>query len=862
MATRTTSRAIKPGKPGQTGRRSTAKPAILTAQRYHELFFALTEGVVMLSRAGNVIAANPSAETILGMTASQIEEALRDDSAWHAIQEDGKPFPAGNFPVRKALRTGKPQKDVLIGIRPRGKALRWVSVNTQPVISGAAAKPIAVVASFEDVTQRRQVDAENARLAAAVQASPDAITSTAPDGSFLSWNSGAEQLFGYTAKEAIGQPAGWMVPAGRRAELDGLRARVFKGEAILGWETERTCKDGRRIFVQSSYAPIRNAQGRISGAVGVHRDVTLIKEMLERIQTNETLFRLALNGIPDIFIIYDQDLRLQFVNQRGTEFFARSDTDIIGRRDEELLPQEITRCYLPFLQLARTTKATQSGELTFSLRGRQLSVIATYVPMLNAAGEIQQILGLLHDFTKRRQTEERLAFMAQYDSLTGLPNRYLLLDRLDAAMQRAKRNNTLLGVMILDIDRFKQINDSRGHATGDLLLQQVAERLASTLRATDTIARLGGDEFTVLVENATNVEEVTTIAEKIKCAFATPFDTESGEVFTTTSVGITIYPFDDHNRDELLKNADVAMYNAKQERNSWQLYRADMNADSAGRLGMEVELRHALERNELELYYQPQLNVKTGEFVGMEALIRWHNRSLGCISPAEFIPLAEDTGLIVPIGEWILRTACEQCKAWERAGLVPFTVSVNISAPQFRRSNLSQLVRNSLQDSHLDPKWLGLEITESSIMQHAEQTIKTLLELRETGVSIAIDDFGTGYSSLSYLKRFPVDKIKVDQSFVRDISSDPNDAAIVSAVVAMSKQLSLKTVAEGVETLAQLEFLSRLDCDEYQGYLFSKPIPAAEVPPLILAHRLSLGGTDGSCNASAATPSTGKRASY
>ena len=822
------------------GLRHTAKPARLTAQRYHELFFALSEGVIMLSDTGRVIAVNPSAEAILGMTAHEMELALRNDDAWRAIKEDGKPFPAGDFPVRKALLTGKPQKNVLIGIRPAGKSIRWLSVNTQPVFSGAKATPIAIVASFEDVTQRRRVEAENARLATATNASPDALTSADLENKFVSWNPGAERLFGYTAKEAIGQATGWMIPANKRDEFNGLRERVLAGETIVGWETERKRKDGRRVFVASSYAPIRNAQGHVTGIVGVHRDVSPVKEMLERIRTSEELFRLALNGIPDAFLIYDRDLRLQFVNQRGAEFFAKNSANILGKHDEDLLPPEVTRTYHPTLLLARSSKSTQSVELSYAIRGRQFTIAATYVPMLDDAGEIRQILGLLHDFTKRRQTEERLAFMAQYDALTGLPNRYLLLDRLEAAMQRAKRNNTLLGVMILDIDRFKQINDSRGHATGDILLQQVAERLATTLRATDTIARLGGDEFTVLVENATSMEEVTTIAEKIKSAFTTPFDTESGEVFTTTSVGVTIYPFDDHNRDELLKNADVAMYHAKQERNSWQLYRPDMNVNSAGRLGMEVELRRALERNEFELHFQPQIQVKTGEIAGMEALIRWNSKTLGRISPADFIPLAEDSGLIVPIGEWILRAACEQCKAWERAGLNPFTVSVNIAAPQFRRSNLLQLVSTVLTECQLDACWLGLEITESSIMKHAEQTIKTLLDLREIGVAIAIDDFGTGYSSLSYLKRFAVNKIKVDQSFVRDISSDPNDAAIVSAVVAMSKHLGITTVAEGVETVAQLEFLSRLECDEYQGYLFSKPIPAAEVAPLIWSHQLKL----------------------
>lgn len=527
----------------------TAKPSRLDAQRYHESFFALTEGVVMVSDAGRVIAANPKAKAILGMTAKKMEQALRNDSAWRAIKADDTPFPAANFPIRKCLRTGKPQKNVLIGIRPGGKALRWLLVNTQPLFSGSKSKPVAIVASFEKATQRHCAEVKNARRATASNTTPNAITSTG------------------------------------------------------------------------------------------HNDVSLNKEALQRTRSNEELFRLALNCIPDALLIYDHDFRLQFVNQRGAEFFASNSADIVGKRDEDLLPLDVTRSYLPVLQQARASKVLQSVELTFSLRGRQISIAATYVPMLDESGKVWQILGMLRDITNRRQTEERLSFMAQYDSLTGLPNRYLLLDRLEAAMQRAKRNNTLLGVMILDIDRFKHINDSRGHATGDILLQQVAARLACSLRATDTIARIGGDEFTVLVENATSVEEISSIAEKVKNAFSTPFETESGEVFTTTSVGITIYPHDDHNRDELLKNADLAMYHAKQQRNAWQLYSPDMNSNSANRLGMEVELRQALERDEFELHFLPQLQVRTGALVGMEALIRWNNKALGRVSPGDFIPL-------------------------------------------------------------------------------------------------------------------------------------------------------------------------------------------------------------------------------
>ncbi len=823
--------------------RRPAAPPRISAQRYHELLIALTEGVVMLSRNGKVLVANPSAEAILGVPLKAMDRAVRDDAFWRAIDKDGKPFAPREFPIRKTLHSGKPQKNVLVGIRPGGKRTRWTEVNTQPLFERGSRTPAAVVASFEDVTRQRRVEAERARLAAATQASPDAITSTDLDGKLISWNPGAERLFGYSAREALGRSAGWMLPERKREEMRSLRQRVLKGETIAGWETERTREDGQKIYFESSYAPIRDPRGRIIGAVGVHRDVSQMKRMLLQIESSKELLRLALNGIPDVFLIYDHDLRIQFVNERGMAFFARGSADIVGKRDEDLLPREVAQILHTALARAHTSKTTHSEELSFALHGRSHTVSTTYVPMVDDNGGIRQILGLLHDVTQRRQAEERLSFLAQYDSLTGLPNRYLLLDRLDAAMQRARRNNTLLGVMFMDIDRFKQINDTHGHAIGDVLLQQVAERLAGSLRATDTVARLGGDEFTVLVENAANVDEITAIADKIKNAFATPFHTDSGVVFTTTSIGITIYPFDDHDRDGLLKNADTAMYHAKQDRNAWTLYRADMNVNTAGRLGMEVELRHALVRNEFELHFQPQLSISSGEVVGLEVLLRWHNGKLGRVSPADFIPLAEDTGLIVPIGEWILRAACEQCKAWEKAGVRPLPVSVNIAAPQFRRSNLLQLVSTVLTQCSLDARWLALEITESSIMRHAEQTITTLNELRDLGVSIAIDDFGTGYSSLAYLKRFPVNKIKVDQSFVHDIGSDPNDAAIVSAIIAMSRQLGIKTMAEGVETEAQLNFLARLACDEYQGYLFSKPLPAAAVLPLLQAHQPRAAGT-------------------
>ncbi len=931
-----------------------------TDMHLRAMFSALEEGVVMRDKAGKVLVSNPSAERILGMTMADLAK-LESGAPQAAIHADGSDFPRRMHPANVTLRTGKPRKNVVMGLKqPDGKA-KWLLVSSQPVTRGKSRKPHAVVISFEDITEKRSaeeflammyraVDAsssgiaitdalagdypviycnrafeqitgyqsreiigknlrmlagprteaagvnairdamaagrdcrvpltgyrkdgasfrsevtispvfdkskrithfinvsndvseaqraatENAKLAAMIAASPDAITSTAINGTYETWNPGAERLYGYSADEMLGRRVATLIPEDQLANFQAVRQRVLQGESFVGHETERLTKDGRRITVNVSQAPLRDHEGKIIGVTGIAQDVSEVREALAQLHASERKFRLALNAIPDAFVIYDTDLKLQFANARAVEIYGSPLYSIVHRADAEILPADVTQIYVPTLERARDTKSVQSIEATLTIRTRQYPVLATYVPMLDDSGELTSVLGIINDLTRRKQMEERLAFMAQYDSLTGLPNRYLLLDRLEAAITRARRNKTLLGVMFLDLDRFKEVNDTRGHATGDILLQQVSERLASTLRASDTIARLGGDEFTVLVENTTSIDEITAIADKIKAAFANPFETEAGEIFTTTSIGITIFPYDDDDREALLKNADVAMYHAKQERNAWQLYRPEMNAHTATRLSIESQLRRALEREEFELHYQPQIELKTGAVVGVEALLRWNNRELGNISPGDFIPLAEETGLIVPIGEWILITACGHCKAWERAGLPPLSVAVNIAAPQFRRGNLLRLVESALAAHSLDARWLALEITENSIMKHAEQTVKTLLDLRHLGVKVAIDDFGTVYSSLSYLKRFAIDKIKVDQSFVRDINIDPNDAAIVSAIIAMSKQLGIHTIAEGVETKEQLAFLASMQCDEYQGYHFSRAVPAAAVPTLLLTH--------------------------
>ena len=443
-------------------------------------------------------------------------------------------------------------------------------------------------------------------------------------------------------------------------------------------------------------------------------------------------------------------------------------------------------------------------------------------------------VAIIQDITERRQVEERLSYLAHYDTLTGLPNRVLLQDRLHQAMIEADRHDRLVAVMFLDLDRFKIINDTLGHETGDALLKQVAERLLACVRAGDTIARLGGDEFTVVLANVALVDDVARIAQKIIDNFVSPFHIGGRELFVSTSIGITLYPFDDNSLDGLLRNADASMYQAKEMgRNTFQFYTVEINRRTTKRLALETALRHALERNELQLYYQPQVNLKTGKITGAEALLRWLHPEMGMIAPLEFIPLAEETGLIIPIGEWVLHTACAQAQAWHLAGFRGFQIAVNLSVRQVLHGNLAKVVKRVLKETGLDPRQLDLELTESLLMHNTETTLATMDELNVLGAVFSMDDFGTGYSSLSYLKRFPIDTLKIDQSFMRDIPGDPDDAAIAQAIIAMAHSLEIRVIAEGVETAKQLAFLRSHKCDGMQGYYFSKPIPAAAMTRLL-----------------------------
>lgn len=436
---------------------------------------------------------------------------------------------------------------------------------------------------------------------------------------------------------------------------------------------------------------------------------------------------------------------------------------------------------------------------------------------------------LLDEIAQRKQAEEQIRYLAYHDSLTGLPNRALLKDRLCQTLSRARRSREMVAVMLLNLDRFKVVNDTVGHSMGDKLLQAASKRLTGLVREYDTVARGEGSEFTLVVPGVSGPEQVSGVAERILEAFRRPFILAGEKLYVTTSIGVVMYPADGEDAETLLSNADTAMYSAKNEGgNNFQVFNATMSAFISKRVTLEKELRHAVEREEFLVYYQPQVDVETGQIVGMEALVRWQHPEGGLVPPDDFIPNVEETGLIVPLGEWVLRTACAQTRAWQEASLPPVRVSVNLSARQFQQANLVEMVAAAPRETGLAPEWLELEITESTAMRDLDFTATKLAALREMGVRVSLDDFGTGYSCLDYLKRFPIDGVKIDRSFVRGITVDSDDTAIVAAVIGLARSLNLRTTAEGVETEEQLAFLRQRHCDEIQGYLFSKPVPAEE----------------------------------
>lgn len=561
------------------------------------------------------------------------------------------------------------------------------------------------------------------------------------------------------------------------------------------------------------------------------------------LQDQDERFRSLVSNIPGAVYRFtlteSREWKIDFISEVIREISGLSAGDLmggnVGTYFERVLPQD--------LQLLRDAfeKAVREGSMfSVDYRIRQPNGDFRWVndhgrAVRDLTGRVTSVDGIISDTTERTKEKERFNQLVYFDSLTNLPNRELFVDRLDQAIQQARRKKESGAVLALDLDHFKRINDTLGHPIGDQLIKAVSVRLLKLLFDTDTITRIGGGAFIILLPRITKSEDAENVATKLLTAFKAPFLINEHELFTSCSIGITLFPGDGETSDILIKNADAAMHISKERgKDRYQLFSSSIANSSFERLVLENSLRRALERNEFLLYYQPQVDLRTGKAVGAEALIRWQHPDLGFIPPLEFIPIAEDTGLIHPIGEWVLKTACAQKKIWEDAGFKDFRVSINLSGRQFHYANLVDMVGDTIRKSGIDPHGLDLELTESTIMERLEETTLTLKRLKNMGAHISIDDFGTGYSSLMYLKTFPIDCVKIDKSFVNDVTTDPDDQAITHAIISMAHSLKLEVVAEGVETKEQLEILKSQSCDIIQGYLFSKPLPVDAVAPFLL----------------------------
>jgi diguanylate cyclase (GGDEF)-like protein/PAS domain S-box-containing protein len=673
------------------------------------------------------------------------------------------------------------------------------------------------------------------------EGSRDVIYISRRDGQLLDMNPAGVELFGYTRGELLRSNAQLLYrdPVDRERFRREIEAQGY----VRDFAVTLLRRDGSEVHVQISSMVRRDERGEILGYQGIIHDVTEQKRSEERLQASEHFTRTIISSVQQGIIVFDASLQVQVWNRFMEDLTGVPAAEVLGRSIASALPVLSEHGITALLQRALAGETVQGADLQLELPRTEGKtwVAAVYSPHRDPSGAIMGVVAIVLDITERKRAEEQLQHDAFHDKLTGLPNRALFIDRLERLLAHTARHpEQVFGVAFLDLDRFKIVNDSLGHLMGDELLVVIAQRLQSCLRTQDTVARLGGDEFALLLEDVSEPGDATHVAERILAALDAPFRLGEQEVFTTASIGIALSSTGYEKPEDILRDADTAMYRAKLEgRSRYEVFDRNMHVMAVEALQIESELRRALERAELVLHYQPIVRLDDGGIAGFEALLRWQNPRCGLLQPADFIPLAEETGLIVPIGWWVLEEACRQGKTWQERlpGGESRTVSVNMSGAQFMQADLLERVDGALQRSGLAPQCLILEITESVVIQNAEVVLSSMQALRERGIQLCIDDFGTGYSSLNYLRSFPIDALKIDRSFIAQIGTvEGGSSGLIETIVALSRNLGMQAVAEGVETLEQLDLVRGMGPRFAQGFYFAAALPPAQLEALLAEH--------------------------
>jgi diguanylate cyclase (GGDEF)-like protein/PAS domain S-box-containing protein len=794
----------------------------VSEQRFRNLSESAPDIIYTLDLNGSFTYVNPAWKRLLGHTPQEVYGKFfvefappgEEDTYIHIFKQ-----------IRNRRKT---ISDLDSSLLAKDGTVRHFSLSGSPIYDQAG-NVAAVVGIFKDINARRQaerqLEIQKAQLELFIESAPEAIIFLTNSQRIERINPGFTRLFGYEYHEAVGKFVDdLIVPRECMSEALLLGEKVQNGHSF-DLELVRRRKDGKRVHVSLIASPIM-VRGVQKGLYGIYRDITHRKKAEQALRESEERHRAALEAAPDPVVVYDMQGRVVYLNPAFVSIFGWCLSETIGKKmdfvpsdkasETEVLVEKIVR--------GETVRGIETVRMTKT--GLTVEVRISGAPFFDSKNEPMGCVVTLQDITRRKQAEAQLKYLAFHDTLTGLPNRKAFYHTAQEKQgpRRREGDDATWALLFLDLDRFKDINDSLGHDVGDLLLKKVAARIQESIRQSDQLFRLGGDEFTVIVNNLANTVDAARVAQKICENLAAPFEIKGYRLFLSASVGISVYPHDGRSLDDMMKNADMAMYAAKAEGNGPRFFTAEMNTNAQHRLYLEHSLRGALDRQELTLHYQPLVD-DNFEVQGVEALLRWNHPSMGFIPPTSFIPIAEETGVIIPIGDWVLRQACHEVKELSDTIGRSLYVAVNLSPRQFSQHGLIGSVKEALGSSGLSPNLLKLEVTESSVMEDPEEAMAKMELLNQLGVSFSIDDFGTGYSSLSYLRRFPVEVLKIDRSFISESQENSNDREIIKTIIAMAKSLRLKTVAEGVETRAQRDFLCRQGCFLMQGFYFSRPMP-------------------------------------